>query len=227
MHEQQPNQPRQRRGSLPREVLIGARLTLVAAAMAIVYTLVVTGISQVAFNSNANGGLITRDGEVVGALLIGQSCPGITLAGDGSERITKVTIDPRYFQGRLSYTTDPSTGDGLPCNAASSAGSNLGPSNPVLVANEKTALAAYQAQGCTGTAPVDLVTSDFTGFDPDISEAAALYQVPMVARARGIDAATLTALVQSQLQGRILFVFGEPHINVLQLNLALDSMSGS
>ena len=106
-------------------------------------------------------------------------------------------------------------------------GSNLGPSNPVLVQNEQTAVAAYQAQGLSGPIPVDLVTSDFTGFDPDISEAAALYQVPMVARARGLDPATVTALVESQLQGRILFIFGEPHINVLSLNLALDNGDGA
>ena len=212
------------RGSIPRELLVGLRLTVAAAAMVIIYTFVVTGISQVAFNSNANGGLITVDGKVVGAQLIGQFCPQESLQKDGS---LKVTIDPLYFQGRLSYTTNPSTGALEPCNAANSVGSNYGPSNPLLLENTKAAVAAYRAQGVTGPIPIDLVTSDFTGFDPDISQASALVQVPMVARARHIDPAQLTALVNSELQGRILFVFGEPHVNVLQLNLALNSKYGA
>ena len=205
-----------------RELLIALRLTLVVAAMCLAYTFLTTGIAQVAFNANANGGLVTRDGEVVGAQLIGQSCPKESLAKDGS---LLVTVDPRYFQGRLSYTVDPATGKLSPCNAAASAGSNYAPSNPLLAENVTAAIKAYRAQGVTGDIPVDLVTSDFTGFDPDVSEAAALVQVPMVAHARGLDSARLTALVASQLQGRVLFVFGEPHVNVLSLNLALDGLN--
>lgn len=208
---------------MKREVLIALRLTLVAAAMCVAYTFLTTGIAQLAFNANANGGLVTRNGEVVGAQLIGQSCPKESLAKDGS---LVITVDPRYFQGRLSYTTDPATGALSPCNAASSTGSNYAPSNPLLVENTKAAISAYRANGVTGDIPVDLVTSDFTGFDPDISEAAALVQVPMVARARGLDTTQLTALVEAQVQGRILFIFGEPHVNVLSLDLALDRLSG-
>ena len=191
--------------------------------MVLIYTFVITGISQVAFNSNANGGLITRDGQVVGAQLIGQSFMKETHDSKGNPVFS---IDPGFFQGRLSYTVDASTGQPDPYNAANSTGSNYGPSNPALVKAEEAAVAAFRAAGVTGTIPVDLVTGDFTGFDPDISEAAALVQVPMVAQARGIDASRLTALVESQLQGRILFVFGEPHINVLSLNLALDQLAG-
>ena len=110
-----------------------------------------------------------------------------------------------------------------PCNAANSTGSNLGPSNPLLLETTKAAVAAYVAAGVSAPVPIDLVTSDFTGFDPDISEAAALAQVNMVATARGLNAAKLTSLVESQVQGRILWVFGEPVVNVLQLNLALDA----
>lgn len=206
--------------TLRRELLISLRITGVLAVLCIVYTFVITGVSQVAFNGNANGGLISRNGTVVGAQLIGQSFMRQTKDANGNPVFT---IDPRYFQGRLSYTVDASSGKPSPYNAANSTGSNYGPSNPALLKATQAAVAAFRAQGVTGDIPIDLVTSDFTGFDPDISEAAALVQVPMVARARGVDAGKLRSLVESQLQGRILWVFGEPHINVLQLNLALDA----
>ena len=210
--------------NLPRELLIGLRLTVAAAALCIVYTFVITGISQAAFNGNANGGLITKGGQVVGAQLIGQSFMKVTKDSKGNPVFA---IDPRYFQGRLSYTVDASTAQPLPYNAANSVGSNYGPSNPLLLKATQAAVAAFRAEGVTGDIPIDLVTSDFTGFDPDITEASALVQVPMVAKARGLDAARLTALVESQLQGRILFVFGQPHINVLQLNLELNRLYGA
>jgi K+-transporting ATPase ATPase C chain len=210
--------------NLPKQLLIGLRLTLFTAALALVYTFVITGISQVAFNSQANGSLVTVNGQVVGSTLIGQSCPGETLNKDGS---LKITINPKYFQGRLSYTYNASTDALEPCNAANSAGSNLGPSNALLQENVKNAVAAYEAAGVSAPVPIDLVTSDFTGFDPDISEAAALAQVNMVAGARGLSATKLHALVESQVQGRILWVFGEPVVNVLQLNLALDAQQSS
>lgn len=200
-----------------REVWVSTRHTLVFAAMTILFTLLVTGIAQVAFNSQANGSLLNENGQVVGSTLIGQS---FMTRGKDAKGNTTYTIDPRYFQGRLSYTVD-ANGNPDPYNAANSTGSNYGPSNPKLIAAVTAAVKAYRQQGLTGPVPIDLVTSDFTGFDPDISEAAALFQVPMVARARGLDPARLTALVESQLQGRILWVFGEPHINVLQLNMAL------
>ncbi len=206
--------------SWPKELIIALRLTLALAAMVIVYTFVITGVSQVAFNSNANGSLLTVNGKVVGSTMIGQSCPAETIAKDGS---LKITIDTKYFQGRLSYTTNPNTGALQPCNAANSAGSNYGPSNPLLLENTKAAVAAYTAAGVSAPIPIDLVTSDFTGFDPNISEAAALAQVDMVASARGLNPAKVHALVESQVQGRILWVFGEPVVNVLQLNLALDA----
>ena len=210
--------------SWPKELLIGLRLTLALAVMVVIYTFVVTGISQVAFNSNANGSLITLNGKVVGSTEIGQSCPQEKVASDGSLRIT---INSKYFQGRLSYTTNPNTAALEPCNAANSVGSNLGPSNPLLLETTKAAVSAYEAAGVSGPVPIDLVTSDFTGFDPDISEAAALAQVNMVANARGLSPSKLHTLVESQVQGRILWVFGEPVVNVLQLNLALDAQQSS
>ena len=206
--------------SWPKELLIGLRLTLALAAMVIVYTFVITGVSQAAFNGNANGSLVTVNGKVVGSTMIGQSCPQEKLASDGS---LQITINPKYFQGRLSYTTNPNTGALEPCNAANSVGSNLGPSNPLLKETTKAAVAAYVAAGVSAPIPIDLVTSDFTGFDPNISEAAALAQVNMVANARGLDPSKVHALVESNVQGRILWVFGEPVVNVLQLNLALDA----
>ena len=211
-------------GNLPKQLLIGLRLTVFVAALALVYTFVITGISQVAFNSNANGSLVTVNGKVVGSTLIGQSCPQEQVASDGS---LKITINARYFQGRLSYTTNPSTAALQPCNAANSVGSNLGPSNPLLKETTTAAVAAYEAAGVSAPVPIDLVTSDFTGFDPNVSEAAALAQVNMVSTARGLNPGKVRALVESQVQGRILWVFGEPVINVLQLNLALDAQQSS
>ena len=210
--------------SWPKELLIGLRLTLALAAMVIVYTFVITGVSQAAFNGNANGSLVTVNGKVVGSTMIGQSCPQEKLASDGS---LTITINSKYFQGRLSYTTNPNTGALEPCNAANSVGSNLGPSNPLLKETTKAAAAAYVAAGVSAPIPIDLVTSDFTGFDPNISEAAALAQLKMVANARGLDPAKVHALVESNVQGRILWVFGEPVVNVLQLNLALDAQQSS
>ena len=210
--------------SWPKELLIGLRLTVAFAVMVIVYTFVVTGISQAAFNGNANGSLLTVNGKVVGSTMIGQSCPQEKLASDGS---LKITIDPKYFQGRLSYTTNPNTGALEPCNAANSVGSNLGPSTPLLLETTKAAVAAYVAAGVSAPIPIDLVTSDFTGFDPNISEEAALAQVNMVASARGLNPDKVHALVESNVQGRILLVFGEPVVNVLQLNLALDAQQSS
>jgi potassium-transporting ATPase KdpC subunit len=210
--------------SWPKELLISFRLTLALAVLVLIYTFVITGISQVAFNGNANGSLVTVNGKVVGSTMIGQSCPQETVAKDGS---LKITIDTKYFQGRLSYTTNANTAALQPCNAANSVGSNYGPSNPLLLENTKAAVAAYVAAGVSAPVPIDLVTSDFTGFDPNISEAAALAQVNMVAKARGLNETKLTALVESQLQGRILWVFGQPVVNVLQLNLALDAQQSS
>ena len=146
--------------NIPKQLLIGLRLTLFTAALALVYTFVITGISQVAFNSQANGSLVTVNGKVVGSTLIGQSCPQETIAKDGS---LKITINPKYFQGRLSYTYNASTGALDPCNAANSAGSNLGPSNPLLAENTRNAVAAYEAAGVSAPVPIDLGTVDGYG----------------------------------------------------------------
>ncbi|MGH7862819.1 MAG: potassium-transporting ATPase subunit C, partial [Candidatus Dormibacteraceae bacterium] len=133
---------------------------------------------------------------------------------------------PRYFWGRPSSTTDAATGKPQPYAADNSGGSNLAPSNPVLINRVRQSvnhLRAADPAEKRRPVPVDLVTSDFSGLDPNISEAAALYQVQRVAVARGLSASRVRALVEAKVQGRILWVFGEPHINVLQLNTALDS----
>jgi K+-transporting ATPase ATPase C chain len=226
------------------ELGTGIRITvLFAVVCGIVYPLVMTGVAQVAFNANANGSLITdSNGNVVGSALIGQCF--YRTSKDQSGNLTYQTtkddqgnaifvVDPRYFQSRPSFTVD-ARGNPLPCNAANSAGSNLGPSSKLLV-SRVTGYTDYlhslgvakNADGSNAPMPVDLVTGDFTGFDPDISEAGALAQVGMVASARHLDPATLTALVEAHLRGRSLGVFGSPHVNVLSLNMALDGGGAS
>jgi K+-transporting ATPase ATPase C chain len=196
--------------SLPLEALRALRLTVVVAvATALIYPFVITGIAQTVFNHQANGSLITRNGRVVGSRLIGQ----------------EFTSD-MYFHGRPSATVDANTGKPRPYAADNSAGSNYGPTNPALIDRvKKDAQTARQQNGLAPDAqiPVDLVTTDFSGFDPDISEASALLQVDRVARARSLDPARVRALVENHLRGRVLWVFGEPHVNVLDVNMALDS----
>ena len=168
----------------------------------IAYPLIVTGIAQVVFPSQANGSLIVQNGKVVGSQLIGQQFD-----------------DPKYFWGRLSATSPE------PYNAASSSGSNLGPTNPALIQEVQARIDALKKADPTNTAPipVDLVTSSGSGLDPDISVASALYQVHRVASARGWSDAAVQALVMSHVEGRQFGIFGEPRVNVLELNLALDS----
>ncbi len=189
--------------SIPAEILKGIRLTIVFGLLTgVVYPLVFTGFSQVVFNQAANGSLITRNGQVVGSELIGQ----------------EFTSD-RYFHGRPSATATPYAAD-------NSAGSNLGPTNPALISRVASSARAYRDENGLGPdakVPVDAVTTDFSGFDPDISEANALLQVDRVAKARGLDATRVRALVEKYVQGRVLWIFGEPYVNVLDLNLALDS----
>jgi potassium-transporting ATPase KdpC subunit len=188
--------------SIPREILTAIRLTLVFGLVTgILYPLAFTGVSQVFFHDAANGSLIVRNGQVVGSSLIGQ----------------QFTAD-RYFQGRVSATATPYAAD-------NSAGSNLGPSNPALIDRVASSARAYRAANGLGPndpVPVDAVTADFTGFDPDISEANALLQANRVARARGLDPAKVRALVERYVHGRVLWIFGEPHVSVLEVNLALD-----
>jgi K+-transporting ATPase ATPase C chain len=172
----------------------------------IVYPLLVTGIAQAAFPSQANGSLIVRNGKAVGSHLIGQSFD-----------------DPKYFWGRLSATAD-SNSKALPYNAGASGASNLGPTNSALVDEVKGRLDALTAADpdAKDAVPVDLVTSSGSGLDPDISPAAALYQVHRVAKARGIDETKVRAMVDEHTTGRTLGVLGEPRVNVVELNLALD-----
>lgn len=198
--------------SIPSEIVKGIRLTLVFGLVTgIIYPLVITGISQVAFNSQANGSLITdKNGQVVGSSLIGQWFDPYNL---------------RYFHPRPSATTDPNTGKPLPYAANNSAGSNYGPSNQNLINRiqaQITQLTNTEKNIADGV-PVDMVTTSFSGLDPDISVANARIQAQRVAAVRGLDPARVNALVDKYTGGRILWVFGEPHVNVLLLNLALDN----
>jgi K+-transporting ATPase ATPase C chain len=196
--------------SLPGEFLRAIRLTVVFAVFTgLVYGLALTGVFQVIFPSQANGSLVTRNGQVVGSSLIGQ----------------EFTSD-RYFHGRISATVDPATGKPKPYVADNSAGSNLGPNNRALinrVASDARAVRQANGLGPNDRIPVDLVTADFSGLDPDVTEASALLQVHRVAQARGLDESRVRALVEKYVHPRILWVFGEPRVNVLELNMALDS----
>ncbi|HEY5240779.1 MAG TPA: potassium-transporting ATPase subunit KdpC [Polyangiaceae bacterium] len=173
----------------------------------VAYPLLVTGIAQAAFPRQANGSLITKDGKTLGSSLIGQSFD-----------------DPKYFWGRLSATLDGNSKP-LPYNGASSYASNLGPTNPALLDEVQTRIDALHAADPDNPAaiPVDLVTSSGSGLDPDISPAAAEYQVRRVARRRGLDEARVRALVAAHTQGRQLGFLGEARVDVLELNLALEA----
>jgi K+-transporting ATPase ATPase C chain len=167
----------------------------------IIYPVAVTGIAQVIFPHQANGSIITKNGKPVGSELIGQQFD-----------------DPKYLWGRLSATGP------YPYNGAASSGSNLGPSNPNLMAAVESRIKALRAAdpGNAAKIPVDLVTASGSGLDPHISLAAAEYQIKRVAKVRGIDEATVRDIVARNTQRRWLGVLGEPVVNVLELNLALD-----
>jgi K+-transporting ATPase ATPase C chain len=182
-------------------LVVLALLTLVTG---VAYPLIVTGIAQVVFPAQANGSLILRDGKPVGSGLIGQRFD-----------------DPKYFWGRLSATAP------FPYNAGASSGSNLGPINPALHAAAKGRIDALREADPSNHAPipVDIVTASGSGLDPDISPAAAFYQVPRVARARSLDEERVREFVHIHIRHRQLGVLGEPRVNVLRLNLALDGMT--
>jgi potassium-transporting ATPase KdpC subunit len=190
----------------PAIVLIVA-LTLITG---LIYPLAMTGIAQVLFPRQANGSLIRQDGKVVGSALIGQL----------------FTAD-KYFHGRPSATTMPDPNDATktvdaPYNAANSGGANLGPTNKALIARVEGDVNKLKAENPRVPVPIDLVTTSGGGLDPHISPEAALIQVPRVAKARKMPEDRVRQLVMQNLEGRVLGLLGEPRVNVLALNMALD-----
>jgi potassium-transporting ATPase KdpC subunit len=169
----------------------------------IAYPLVVTGIARAVFPAEAAGSLVLKDGKAIGSHLIGQSFSA-----------------PKYFWSRPSATSPQ------PYNGLASSGSNLGPLNPALTAAIKTRIVALRAAdpGNTAPVPVDLVTASGSGLDPEISVAAADYQAARVARVRGLPPPLVQTLIKTHTRGRLLGVIGEPRVNVLELNLALDGL---
>ena len=194
----------------PAIVLIIA-LTVIAG---LIYPLVMTGIAGVLFPHQAQGSLIERDGKVIGSELIGQN----------------FTSD-RYFQGRPSATTGPDPADPAksvptPYNAANSGGSNLGPTNKALIERVQGDLDALKRENPSAPVPIDLVTASASGLDPDITPEAALFQVSRVAKARNLPEDRVRQLVSAHVKQRVLGILGEPRVNVLALNLALDRAAG-
>ena len=181
-------------------------LAVLTVLTGVLYPLAVTALAQLFFPHQANGSLIMKDGKAVGSRLIGQQF-----------------TDPKYFWSRLSATGP------VPYNAASSSGSNYGPLNPALhdAVNKRVHDLQTADPQNTQAIPVDLVTASASGLDPHISVAAAQYQVSRVARVRGLNKATLRALVGQHTEERQLGILGEPRVNVLGLNLALDTMKGN
>jgi K+-transporting ATPase ATPase C chain len=183
--------------------------TLLTLITGVIYPLVVTCIAQIAFPYQANGSIIIIDGKAYGSELIGQQFG-----------------DPKYFWGRLSATGDFPYNTFNADTLTGSSGSNYGPLNPALLDAVKARVDALRAAdpGNTAPIPVDLVTASASGLDPHISVAAALYQLPRVARVRGMDEEAVRALIDKYTEGRQFGILGEPRVNVLELNLALDGI---
>jgi potassium-transporting ATPase KdpC subunit len=190
-------------------IIVLVALTLITG---LAYPLAMTGIAEVIFPRQAQGSMIERDGQVVGSALIGQN----------------FTTD-KYFHGRLSATTAPDPNDSTktvaaPYNAANSGGSNLGPSNKALIDRVQGDLDKLKQENPSAPVPADLVTTSASGLDPEISPEAALFQVPRIAKARNLPENRIRELVAEQTQGRFLGLLGEPRVNVLLINLALDRL---
>jgi potassium-transporting ATPase KdpC subunit len=193
----------------PAVVLIVA-LTLITG---LAYPLAMTGLAQVFFPYQSNGSLIERDGKIVGSALIGQAF-----------------TSGRYFRGRPSATNKPDPNDASktvdePYNAANSMGSNLGPTNKALIERVQGDVDKLKAENGSARVPIDLVTTTASGLDPHISPEAALFQVPRVAKARNVSEDQLRQLVGQHVEGRLFGVLGEPRVNVLALNMALDRIT--
>ena len=185
--------------NITRNLVVAVLMTIVTTLiLGIVYPLVITGIAQVAFPDKANGQMIERDGKVVGSRIIGQGFSS-----------------PGYFHSRPSAA-------GMGYDAANSAGSNLGPTNKKLVDAVKANVEVARKENPGAPVPIDLVTTSASGFDPHITPAAADFQVPRIARERGMSDEDVRRLVEAHTEGRQLGFFGEPRVNVLELNLALD-----
>jgi len=179
----------------------------------LVYPLAMTGLAEVIFPYQAQGSMIEKDGKIVGSALIGQ-----------------VFTSDKYFHGRPSATNAPDPKDATktidaPYNAANSMGSNLGPTSKALIDRVKGDMDKLKAENPGAQVPIDLVTTSGSGLDPDITPEAALFQVPRIAKARNLPVETIRQLVEQNTQGRFLGLLGEPHINVLLLNLALDQVA--
>lgn len=178
----------------------------------LIYPLAMTEIAQLVFPRQANGSLIVKDGKVIGSELIGQNF-----------------TDAKYFQGRPSATSDTDPNDSTktvpaPYNAANSSGSNAGPTSKALIERIQGDVEKLKAENPNASIPVDMVTTSASGLDPHITPANAYFQVPRVAKARGLPEATVRDLVTRHVEGRFLGVLGEPRVNVLQLNMALDGL---